>query len=296
MKLKYTLLDAFTQTPFNGAQIAVFTHADGISAEQKQLLAKELNLDETVFVSHSVKSGCSARLEIFTPQGQKEFAGHAVVAACYAMGESGIIRASEARIELADQQLDIILGIKNHKVQINIPVNEKYDEYVPSQQELAQITGIDGNETAYLDFKPMIAGCPQPYLIIPVKNNEVLRKAQFNENKWQLSFVASLAHQILLFTGDHPYENVSFSARILGKGVAAHEDPPIGAAAPALGLYLAYGKNDYHRSCLVQRGDENSRISILEINVDKKGPQVMGVQLGGHAIKVAEGYFDLPWP
>jgi len=293
MKLKYTLLDAFTKEPFNGAQIAVFTHADNISQAQKQQLARELNLTETVFVSQSDNLSLDARLEIFTPQGECGFAGHAVLAACYAMGDAGIVHASDAKIQLKEQQLDITLGLKNQKVQIDIPVNEKYDEFVPSNPELAQMLGLETSDIGYNGYKAMIAGCPEPYLIVPLKNNRAVRNAVFHENKWQLSFVAPLARQILLFSGEHPFENVNFAARMIGKSVGVTEDPPIGAAAPAFALYLAHGKNDYHRSCLVQRGDEHSRVSILEVNVDKKGAEVMGLQLGGHVVKVGEGYFDL---
>lgn len=293
MKLKYTLLDAFTKTPFEGAQIAVFTHADNINQQQKQKLARELNLAETVFVSRSQKVGCDADLEIFTATSQAGFAGHAAIAACFAMGDAGMVQGSGARVSFNDQSLEVILSVKNQKVQISIPVDEKYDGFVPSNPELAQIIGVESGEIGCQEYKPAIVGCPDPYLIIPVKNNKVLRAALFHENKWQLSFVAPLAKQILLFSNDHGFENVNFAARIIGKGVAAKEDPAIGAAAPALGLYLSHGINDYHRSCLVQRGDENSRVSILEVNVDKKDSVVMGVQLGGHVVKVGEGYFDL---
>ncbi len=294
MKLKYTLLNAFTKTHFNGAQIAVFNQADNLSVRQMLRLAKELNLTETVFISRSEHMACDAKLQIFSPQGVRDFAGHAVVAACYVMADMGLVQGSNARIELNGQQLDVIHSLKNQKVQINIPVSEKYDEYVPSGQELAQIIGLDKSELGYQNYKPMIAGCPQPCLMIPVKNNKILRSAQFYENKWQLSFVASLADHVLLFTGDHPFESINFSARLMGKDIAVNDDPPIGAVAPAFGLYLSYGINDYHRSCLIQRGNEESRISIMEINIDKNASEVVSLQLGGHAVKMAEGYFDIP--
>ncbi len=293
MKYKYLLLDSFTLTPFSGAQIAVFPNADRLTDEQKTILAKELNLPEIVFISQAARASCDAVLEIYTPQGKGAFAGHALMAGCYAMGDVGLVSGSDARVLFEGQELEIILGIKNQKVQISIPVDDNYDEYVPSNNELAQLSGIAEVDLGYMSYRAMITGNPEPYLIVPVKNNKVLRLAQFNENKWQQSFVAPLAKQILLFTGDHPFGDVSFAARIIGKGVAAHEDPPIGSAAAALGIYLAYGKSDYHRSCKVQRGDENSRISILEVNVDKKGPEVKGIQLGGNVVKVGEGYFDL---
>lgn len=293
MKFKYILLDAFTKMPFSGAQIAVFPHAAALTEQQKLLLSRELNLGETVFVSAAEKSSCDAKLEIYTPQGKTGFAGHAVLAACYAMGDAGLVKGSDVRIELNDRIIDAVLSLKNQKAQISIPVAEKYDEYVPSNNELAQLTGVEASEIGFGEYRPMIAGCPEPYLIVPVKNNSVLRSAQLNENKWQLSFVAPLAQQLMLFTGEHNFEGVSFAAKIIGKGISEQEDPPIGAAAPALGLYLSYGKRDYHRSCLVQRGDETSRISILEVNVDKVGEDVMGVQLGGNVVKMGEGYFDI---
>lgn len=294
MKLKYTLLNAFTRKHFHGAQIAVFSQADSLSTQQKLKLAKELNLTETVFISRADMSMCDAKFEIFSPSGIVDFAGHAVVAASYVLAEQGLVKGSDARIELNGQQLDIILSLKNQKVQINIPISEHYDEYVPSNQELGQILGIDGSEISYQNYKPMITGCPLPFLMIPVKNNKVLRSAQFHENKWQLSFVASLASQVLLFTGEHPYDDISFTARLMGKGVDVNDDPPIGGVAPAFGLYLAHNINDYHRSCLIQRGDENSRLSIMEISVDKEGSKVDVIKLGGHAVKMAEGYFDIP--
>lgn len=294
MKLKYTLLNAFTRKHFNGAQIAVFNQADKLNLKQKLKLAKEINLSETVFISRADISNCDAKFEIFSPTGIVDFAGHAIVAACYVIAELGLVKGSDARVEINGQAMDIILSLKNQKVQINIPVTEKYDEYVPSNQELGQIMGIDGSEIGYQAYKAMITGCPQACLMIPVKNNKVLRAAQFHENKWQLSFVASLASHVLLFTGDHPYNEINFTARLMGKGIGVNDDPPIGAVAPAFGLYLSYGINDYHRSCMIQRGDENTRISIIEVSVDKDGSRVDAVKLGGHAVKMAEGYFDIP--
>jgi len=294
MKLKYTLLNAFTLTPFNGAQIAVFNQADKLSHQQMLLLAKELNLTETVFISRSHLSGCDGKLEIFTPHGLSEFAGHAVVAACYVMADSAMVQGSDTRIELNGQSFDIIHSLKNQKVQISIPVSEKYDEYVPANHELAQIIGLTEADIGYKNYRTMIAGCPSSCLMIPLKNDEALRSAQFYENKWQLSFVASLAKHILLFTGEHPYSGINFTARLMGRQIAINEDPPIGAVAPAFGLYLSHGINDYHRSCIIQRGDEDSRISIMEVSIDKNGSEVAGIHLGGHAVKMAEGYFDIP--
>ena len=55
MNYNYYIADVFTRQIFNGAQIAVFPNADGLSDEHMQLLARELNLTETVFVFHPDK-------------------------------------------------------------------------------------------------------------------------------------------------------------------------------------------------------------------------------------------------
>ena len=50
MKYNYYIADVFTKQIFSGAQIAVFPNAEGLSQQQMQLVARELNLSETVFV------------------------------------------------------------------------------------------------------------------------------------------------------------------------------------------------------------------------------------------------------
>ncbi len=45
-KLRYCLVDVFTNRPFGGNQLAVFTDAQNISADLMQALAKELHLGE----------------------------------------------------------------------------------------------------------------------------------------------------------------------------------------------------------------------------------------------------------
>src|SRR5712692_6574871 len=60
-------LDVFTDQPFCGNPLAVFPEGDGISDEQMQQIAREMNLSETVFVLPSEKEGALRKLRIFTP-------------------------------------------------------------------------------------------------------------------------------------------------------------------------------------------------------------------------------------
>ena len=49
-KLRYQLVDVFTNERFGGNQLAVFTNGRGLETELMQQIAKELNLAETTFV------------------------------------------------------------------------------------------------------------------------------------------------------------------------------------------------------------------------------------------------------
>lgn len=72
---QYSVVDVFTERAFNGAQITVFTDADGLSDAQMQTMARETNHSDTVFVVPANKGG-SARLKVFSPQGEREVGSH----------------------------------------------------------------------------------------------------------------------------------------------------------------------------------------------------------------------------
>ncbi|HXY45019.1 MAG TPA: PhzF family phenazine biosynthesis protein, partial [Acidimicrobiales bacterium] len=48
--IEYTILDVFTSNPLEGNQLAVFADGRGLSEEEMQRIARELNLSETVFL------------------------------------------------------------------------------------------------------------------------------------------------------------------------------------------------------------------------------------------------------
>ena len=84
---EYLILDVFTQTPLRGNQLGVFPASVGLSAEQMQQLARELNFSETVFVLPPEGDG-DARIRIFTPRHELPFAGHPTLGSAFVVGDS----------------------------------------------------------------------------------------------------------------------------------------------------------------------------------------------------------------
>src|SRR6266536_5089100 len=77
--------DVFTDTPLDGNPVAVFTDARGLEAGEMQRLARELNLSETVFVLPAAGEG-HARIRIFTPGVELQFAGHPTLGTAFVLG------------------------------------------------------------------------------------------------------------------------------------------------------------------------------------------------------------------
>jgi trans-2,3-dihydro-3-hydroxyanthranilate isomerase len=94
--LSYVLLDVFAERALEGNQLAVFTDGRGLSEEQMQRLAREMNLSETVFVLPAEEGG-DARIRIFTPLSELPFAGHPVLGTALVLGAA--LEASRVTLE-----------------------------------------------------------------------------------------------------------------------------------------------------------------------------------------------------
>ena len=65
MRYRFLTADVFTDRIFGGNQLAVLPDASGLTGEQMQLVAREFNYSETVFVLPPESGGNTRRLRIF---------------------------------------------------------------------------------------------------------------------------------------------------------------------------------------------------------------------------------------
>ena len=79
MKLNFATLDVFTTKRFAGNSLGVVFDADGIDGATMQVIAREFNHPETVFVLKPKAAGSTAGARIFTPGREMPFAGHPTV-------------------------------------------------------------------------------------------------------------------------------------------------------------------------------------------------------------------------
>jgi trans-2,3-dihydro-3-hydroxyanthranilate isomerase len=305
MNYNYYIADVFTRQIFNGAQIAVFPNADGLNKDQMQLIARELNLTATAFVFHpSSDESTTWKMRIFSPLGEIDFAGHPIIAAAYVLGSCGDIKLTEAITPVVFEQnvgpIDVNITAEQGKpvfVQFSRKISSIVDRFAPTDEELASFLSIQQSELDHKKYSPRLVSCGVPYLIVPVWRYETVRNAKFNYSAWSQSIAPQTAAQeILLFAPKTPFVDSDFNARLLGPRIGINEDPPIGSAMPAFASYLCsfeHTRKGTH-TFAVDRGDANSRRSVLNLEMDHKGQEKLALRVGGEAVMFAQGTVKLP--
>lgn len=304
MKYNYYIADVFTKQIFSGAQIAVFPNAEGLNKQQMQLVARELNLSETVFVFHPDKQNTNRVMRIFSPLSEIDFAGHPIIATAYVLAHCGDIQLNGGITPMVFEQntgpVNVNISAEDGKpsfVQFTRKVSSIIDRFTPSDDELASFLSLQPSEFDHKKYSARLVSCGVPYLIVPVWRYESVRNAKFNYAAWSQSIAPQTAAQeILLFSPKTPYADADFNARLLGPRIGIHDDPPVGSAMPAFASYLCsfefMQKGTY--TFTVDRGEQSNRRSVLNLEMDHKGEDTLAIRVGGAAVMVVEGVMDVP--
>src|SRR5947207_15353678 len=92
-RFPFAQFDVFSSRPFEGNSLAVFPDGRGLSDQQMQALAREMNLSETTFIlprDRAIERERGVRVRIFTVQEELPFAGHSTLGIAFALrGETG---------------------------------------------------------------------------------------------------------------------------------------------------------------------------------------------------------------
>ncbi|MFK8067299.1 MAG: PhzF family phenazine biosynthesis protein [Gammaproteobacteria bacterium] len=307
MQYEYYIADVFTTRIFQGAQVAVFPFADGLSQQMMQQIAGEMNLSETVFVFSNNRKKNKRRLRVFSPIEEIDFSGHPIIAAGWVLASIGDIELKEEFTSVVfEQNLDTQYAFISAEdgipslVTFTMPVNATVDNFVPINNELADILKLPEADLEKPNFgpkfRPIFVSCGKNYLIIPVKNYAAARKARFDFSSWSLSSApATLVQEILIFTPTSGTGKSDFHGRLLGPEISPTEDLPIGSAMPAFTAYLSKHEHIKQGTHIftIDRGTRNTRHSLLNIEMDNK-PENLVIRVGGPAVMVAEGKLNIP--
>ncbi len=300
MSDNYYTIDVFTEQAFNGAQIAVFPNASNLSTQTMQTLAKELNLSETVFISPTEKQ---FELTVYTPYAEAGFGSHTTLAAATALVESQqvILDKQHTPIEFSYTNGTFAATVEKDKndllfTQMSLSTSPMVDNYVPSNEELADILSLNIEDLNAKPFHPKLVSNEGLFLVVPINSFGAIRRARFDISRWQASQAPStMAQQILLVSESTEHMSADFHLRLMGTQISDKDDPPVGSSIPAFSAFLCAHQHlslgTY--SFTIERGTREQRQSILHVEMDHKGHSELTIRIGGNSVLMSKGQMRL---
>lgn len=282
-------VDSFTKEKLRGNPAGVVTNADGLSDQQMQKIARELNNSETAFLFSSESDDYDVKVRFFTPTKEVPICGHATIAAHYARAMEN--RFSTTRVlqktGAGILPVDIIRENDDYRIvmtQGKIEVHDALPDKV--QQTLAAALGIHLEDM--LESCPVaIASTGHSKVMVGIKDTNLLHRLHPNMDR-----LVTLSDEIgcngyYVFTMNQE-ETPMIHGRMFAPAIGINEDPVTGNANGPLGAYLVhYGlvKHDGVQFAFhAIQGEIIGRAGTMEVQVEIKNNQPTEVKIIGDAV------------
>ncbi len=301
---KYRLfqIDSFTQTPFTGNPAGVVLDAEGLSEQQMQSIARELNNSETafVFLNNDPELPYDGEIRYFSPTVEVPICGHATVAAMYTLAKennlanatlqiktgAGILPFSVSAEEMAAKQ-----QLKVTMTQGAIEISETLD--TDYQQQIAKALGIELSDLNR-NCPIQIASTWNSKVMVGINNRETL-----NLLTPDMSALTKVSQQIAcngfyVFCLDLANRDIQVHGRMFAPAIGIDEDPVTGNANGPLGAYLVENKlirlenhvDTQQVSFVAQQGEAMGRTGHIQVNVTVRNGKPQLVKISGYAVEV----------
>lgn len=298
--LHFEWVDVFTDRPYAGNPLAVFTEPGDLSTAQMQAIARELNLSETTFVRPPTLAEADFKVRIFTPMQELPMAGHPTLGTAHVLAKQG-------RVEAADPTSHVVFeeGVGPIAVEIEWENSEParivmsqpsptFGRVLDDRTQIAGLLTLEESDLADLPIQVLTAG--PAFLFVPLSSLAAAEAASLRLDEWSRYLAGTDAEAVYLFSLETGDPSADVHGRLFAPGYGIPEDPATGSAVGPLGAYLVeqgvMGVDGGAR-ITVEQGVEMGRPSHLEVEVEI-GDGQMAVRVGGRTAPVAEGRLAPP--
>jgi len=296
VRLSMVQVDVFTDRALTGNSLAVFLDGRGLSTEQMQALAREMNLSETTFVlpSDAAKQKTrGVRVRIFTVQEELPFAGHPTLGTAFVLrGQPGeLVDASEVRLDLNVGTVPVLFT-QDTGLPVFGEMTQKDPEFgaIHSAEDIACLTGLSA-----ADFDPSVpiqtVSTGLPYTIAALGSLKVLQNLRL-DLAGATEYLARRGGKFFYFVCR---ETVDPKARLHARMIFYNgEDPATGSAAGCCSAWMvAHGVAASDERVLIEQGLEMHRPSSIFVRATKRNDRqdnhVANVRVGGNCVEVLRG-------
>ena len=285
--LEFHIYDVFTDRAFSGNPLAVVMGADGLSTAQMQIIARQFNLSETIFVQEPDEPDHNAQVRIFFPTAEIPFAGHPTIGCALHLsaGRNGQVtletRAGLVSVTIADGLAELTAP--------RLPVSH------PGQADVPMAAAALDLPAGAIGFGRHSLGIWQggpAFLLVPVAGLDDLARARPVEPAWSALMAAARVNSAYLYT--HTPEDIR--ARMFSPTAGIPEDPATGSASVLLSAQLlAAGElAEGETRISLQQGVEMGRPSRIGLTTVVEDGALVQIRVSGRAVKVAEGRIIVP--
>ncbi len=260
MPLTYSIVDAFTDTPFGGNPAAVLVVEAALPEALMQRIAAENNLSETAFVQ---RQGDDYRLRWFTPTVEVELCGHATLASAFVLRHLG--HPAPYRFETLSGTLGASLD--GERIVLDFPARPTLT-VAPTPDGIAAALGGEPDEVhQVLDW------------LCVYRSPEVIAglKPDFQR-------VAALPGGAVIVTAPGGPDGADITSRYFAPGYGIDEDPATGSAHTQLVPFWAARLNKASLRC--HQASARGGTLWCTLRDDR-------VEIAGHAVLFATGTINV---
>jgi trans-2,3-dihydro-3-hydroxyanthranilate isomerase len=300
-RYRFIQADVFTEVIFGGNPVAVFPEAEGLSDDEMQKIAREMNLSETTFVLPPTDPNADVRVRFFTPSTELPFAGHPTIGTHIVLTHlgryeiTGPVTRVWQQIAIGTLPVDLITdgdGVTSRAVMTQ--GEARHGSIYDGRDRLARALGLETADV-HPDLPAQVFSTGAPGLIIPLASLDAIQRISlnvglFNEICRSLSVTGAEVFTLETLDAAHQAHVRNFDPL-----VGVFEDPATGSMAGALGAYLLANKVfDYEHEVstthlVIEQGYEMGRPSLIEVDVDIRDGAITEVRVGGEVVIVLEG-------
>jgi trans-2,3-dihydro-3-hydroxyanthranilate isomerase len=308
---RYLHYDVFTDSPFEGNQLAVFPEPAGLSTEEMQTITREMNFSECTFIfppdppqgtagtpHEAGAKPVDVRMRIFTPGEELPMAGHPTIGSTFALAEERVI---------APGQADFVFGLGVGPTPVSMEWkgkaldfawmtqrNPTFGAEIADRAGFARAIGVADGDLASSPVQ--IVSCGVPFLFAALGSRRAVDGVAIDRRAFADACKAAGFEElpVFLFTADRAgsTSDEAVYSRMLAPGFGIAEDPATGGASGPLGCYLfkyrVVPRERLSRVVSLQ-GVRMLRPSRIHISIDANGEEITRVRVGGRSVRVGDG-------
>ena len=298
---KYTIyqVDAFTRTKFKGNPAGVVVNADGLSEDQMQNIARELNNSETAFLFRPDNSSCDGKIRYFTPTIEVPTCGHATVAAMVAKAVEEDLASCVLRFQTKIGILPFEIERSHDRIKIWMTQGDiKIDPplSLEIQNRLMESLGISQKD---LDNRcpVQIASTGHSKVMIGIASQEKLHSLSPDLHRLKELSRTINCNGYFVFTLDMEDPDSTSHGRMFAPAIGISEDPVTGNANGPLGAYLIHNKlaEPKQGSFFFKgvQGEAMGREGVIEVLVFVQDGKPKLVKIAGEAVPIFRTVIEL---